>query len=179
MSAEDLAGHTSAPDVHPPRAAGIDRFTWLVAVGSVALILVGVGLAMVLGRGEPAIDLDTPGGVTLAYELAIQRGEADAAWELLSSSARAGTTRQEFLARAAGIGRGADARFSVDNVRVSGDTAHLDLVRVVPSGGFLGLGAGTRTSRDPVTLQREAGQWRISVPPEPFLIMRPAGGREP
>jgi hypothetical protein len=146
-----------------------------VALIAVALVIVGVAAAAVTGRGEPSIDLSSPGGVTLAFELAIQRGEGDVAWQLLAPAAQSGTTRQEFLARAASIGRGPNARFSVDNVRSSGDSAHLDLVRIIPTGGFFGLGAGTVTVRDPVTLERVDGEWRLTVPPEPYLIMRPSG----
>jgi len=155
--------------------AGVDRLTWAVALTAVVLVVVGVTVAAVVGRGEPAINLSSPGGVTLAFELAIQNGEGDVAWLLLAPSAQAGTTRQEFLARAASINRGPNARFSVDNVRTSGDTAHLDLVRIIPTGGLVGLGAGTFTVREPVTLERVDGEWRLTVPPEPYLIMRPSG----
>jgi hypothetical protein len=166
------AGPTARPPPDSETPAQMDRTTWAIVLGSLALAVVGIATAMLVNRGEPPLDLSTPGGVTLAYELAIQRGEADAAWEFLASSARAGTTRQEFLARAAGLGRGSDVRFSVENVRADATTAHLDLVRIVQVGSPVGLGAGTRTVRNPVTLVLEDGRWRISVPSEPFVILR-------
>jgi hypothetical protein len=50
--------------------------------------------------------------------------------------------------------------------------AYLDLVRTVPTGGVFGLGAGTATSRNPVTLDLEDGAWRVTVPAEPWVIMK-------
>ena len=144
-----------AAETGPP--AGADRFSWTVAIGALLLIVIGVGGAVVAGRGQQPIDASTPVGVTLTIELAIRRGEADRAWDLLTASAKAATTRQEFLARAAAYQPGKDARFSVEDVRNSGDTAYLNLVWTQPTSGFFGLGAGARTLRNPVTLQRKEG----------------------
>lgn len=156
---------------------GVDRLTLSIGIGVLVLVAIGIAVAAIGARGQAPPDLSTPDGVALAYELDIQHGEADRAWELLTSEAQAGTTRQEFLARAASVNRGGEVRFSAENVRIDGDTAHMDLVRMTPSSGFLGLGAGTYTSRSPVTLIRENAAWRISVPSEPFVIMQPAGTR--
>jgi hypothetical protein len=142
-----------------------------------AVVAVGISVAVIVGRMQPAPDLNTPEGVTLAYELAIQRGEPDTAWNLLSSEAQAATTRQEFLARAAGLANRGDVRLAVENVRTDGQTTHLDVTRTMPTSGFLGLGAGSLTIRNSVTLVRESDAWRISVPSEPFVIMQPAGTR--
>src|SRR5690242_948144 len=84
---------------------GADRLTLAIAVGVVLLVVIGVAVAAIGTRIQAPPDLSTAQGVTLAYELAIQRGEADRAWELLSADAQRGITRQEFLTRAAGIGR--------------------------------------------------------------------------
>jgi hypothetical protein len=175
-----MQAHTADAPRSPAEAAvelrGLDRLTLGVAVGVLLLVAIGIGVAALANRGQP-VDLSTPDGVTLAYELNIQRGEADAAWNLLTTQAQAGTTRQEFLARAAGLRRGADVQLSVENVRVDGSTAHLDVVRVTSTPGFLGFGAGSYTSRSPVTLQRENDAWRISVPADAYVIMQPAGTR--
>jgi hypothetical protein len=165
---------STAPE---PAASGPDRLATGIAAGVVLLVVIGIAVAAIAGRAQSQPDLTTPDGVALAYELDLQRGEADRAWDLLSSEAQAGTTRQEFLARAAGLGRGGEARFSIENVRVDGTTAYLDLVRTLPTPGFLGLGAGSMTISRPVTLVRENNQWRISVPSDPFVIMQPAGAR--
>jgi hypothetical protein len=180
MSTAVQTGSGGPAAVTAPPITGVDRFTLAIAAGAVALVLVGIATAVLVGHGEPAPDLATPTGVTLAYELALERGEGDAAWDLLAAPARAGITRQEFLARAAGLGgRGPGARLAVENVRVAGAVAHLDLVRTTPTGGLLGLGAGTYTTRHPVTLELEEGAWRVSVPAEPWLIMRGPGSVAP
>ena len=167
----------TAPTEGPPLTRGIDRLTLGIGLGVVVLVVIGVAVAAISNRTQPLPPLTTPEGVTLAYELDIQRGEADRAWDMLSAEAQAGTTRQEFLARAANLGRGGDVRFSVENVRIDGATAYLDVVRTIPTPGFFGLGAGSITDRSPVTLVRENDAWRISVPSEPFVIMQPAGTR--
>ena len=156
---------------------GLDRFTLSIGIGVVVLVMIGIVIAAVGARVQAPPDLSTPEGVALAYELDIQRGEADRAWGLLASEAQRGTTRQEFLARAATVNRGGEVRFSAENVRADGDTAHLDMVRVTPTSGFLGLGVGSYTTQNPVTLVRENGEWRISVPSEPYVVMQPAGTR--
>jgi hypothetical protein len=160
----------------PPLAGGIDRLTLGIGLGVVVLVVIGIAVAAIANRAQPLPPLTTPEGVTLAYELDIQRG-ADLAWDLLSAEAQAGTMRQEFLARAANMGRGGDARYSIENVRIDGATAHLDVVRSMPNPGFFGLGAGSMTIRSPVTLVLENDAWRISVPSEPFVIMQPPGIR--
>ncbi len=160
-----------------PEDRRLDRLTLGIGLGVLLLIAIGIGAAVFAGRGQAPLDLSTPEGVTLAYETDIQRGEADAAWNLLASEAQAGITRQEFLVRAAGLRRGSDVGFSVENVRSDGSTTHLDLVRVESTRGFLGLGpgGGSFTSRSPVTLVRENNEWRISVPADAYVIMQPAG----
>jgi hypothetical protein len=172
-----IADAPRTPSEAAAEPQGIDRLTLGVVVGVLLLVAIGIGVAALANRAQPAPDLSTPDGVTLAYELDIQRGEADAAWNLLTTEAQAGTTRQEFLARAAGLRSGQDTQLSVENVRVDGNTAHLDVVRVVSTPGFLGFGAGRYTSRSPVTLQRENDVWRISVPADAYVVMRPAGTR--
>jgi hypothetical protein len=172
-----MAGNARTPPTVRLPASGIDRLTLGVAVCVLLLVAFGIGVAIVVGRVQPAPDLSTPEGVTLAYELAIQRGEPDAAWNRLSSETQKATTRQEFLARASGLSRRGDMRLSVENVRIDGDTTHLDVARTIPTSGVLGFGAGSSTTRNPVSLVRERGEWRISVPSEPFVIMQPAWNR--
>jgi hypothetical protein len=176
MATQTAVQPQTAP-VAQPATSGPDRLTTAIGIAVVVLVVIGIAVAATAGRGRPQPDLTTPEGVALSYELYLQRGEADRAWELLANEAQLGTTRQEFLARAAGLGRGPEARFSIQNVRMDGSTTHLDLVRTLPTPGFLGLGAGSSTVRHPVTLVRENNMWRISVPSEPYVIMQPVGIR--
>jgi hypothetical protein len=172
-----MSGDVSALHGNSSGAEHFDRLTLGIVVGVLALVVIAIGVAATVGRSQPMVDLSTPGGVTLAYESAIQRGEADAAWDLLSTDAQAGTTRQEFLTRAAGMAPRTEVRVSIDNVRVNGDSAHLDVVRTTPRAGFFGLDAGSSSSRSPVTLVRQTDGWRISVPADPYVIRQPASER--
>jgi hypothetical protein len=144
-------------------------------IGVLILVAVSIGVAILQPRTQPAPDLTTPEGVVLAYALAVQRGDPEAAWELLSSSARNQTTRERFLARAAGLsGTYARARLSVEDVRVDGDAARVELVRTYrgESVPFPFGSGGTYHNRNTVRLVREEGMWRMSTPPEPFLLER-------
>ena len=119
------------------------RFTWGIVIGVLVLVAVSVGLAIALPRTQPTPDLSTPDGVALAYALAMQRGEPEAAWELLSSAAQAQTTRDRFITRATGLTGGYErARLSVEDVSTEGDTA-----RVRAGAHVLGLGRAVRAGR--------------------------------
>ena len=148
------------------------RFTWGIVVGVLVLVAVSIGLAVLMPRTQPAPDLGTPEGVALAWGLAMQRREPEAAWDLLSREAQGRTSRDRFVARAADLASSYErARVSVEDPRMSGDTARVQLVRTYSgSGGPLGLGSGSNAARSTVSLVREDGQWRISSPPEAFLL---------
>ncbi|HEY3062609.1 MAG TPA: hypothetical protein VGL99_26860 [Chloroflexota bacterium] len=151
------------------------RFTWTIVVGVVGLVALALLLAFLSPTRDPVSDLSTPDGVTLAYALAVQRGDLDRAWELLAESAKAQTSKDRFIARIEGFRSGYQrARLSVEDVRLEGESARVDLVRTYPSsGGLLGLGgAGSYANRNTVRLVRENGQWRISTPPDPFVLER-------
>ena len=150
------------------------RFTWAIVIGVLALVIVSIVLAATLDRTGAPPDPSTPEGVALAYALAVQRGDPEDAWELLASSVKSQTTRDRFLVRASDLrGTYERARLSFENVRVEGDTARLELVRTYPaSGGLLGVGSGSYSNRNTVRLVREEGDWRISAPPEPFILNR-------
>jgi len=153
----------------------VTRFTWAIVGGVVGLVALALVLAFLSPTREPTPDLSTPDGVTLAYALAVQRSDLDRAWELLAESAKGQTTKDRFIARVEGFRSGYQrARLSVEDVRVEGDTARVDLVRTYPSsGGLLGLGgANSYSNRNTVRLSRENGQWRITTPPDPFVLER-------
>jgi hypothetical protein len=150
---------------------GLDRLTWAVVVSVVLLVLAGIGAVVLTTARQAPPDLSTPGGVAVVFEQDIDRGDTDQAWGLLSSAAQATTSQQNFQLRAGGFRNGGGARYEVQNVRIDGDMAHLDLLVTRGSRtGFLVFGSSTFTSTSPVTLQRENGQWRVSVPAEPYLV---------
>src|SRR5437763_3386267 len=83
----------------------MDRFTWGIVVG--AVLLVAAGLASVTLARHPAAapDLSTPEGVVRAYVTALDTGHPEQAWDLLTTGARSGTSRDEFIRRATAEGR--------------------------------------------------------------------------
>jgi hypothetical protein len=149
----------------------VDRFTAAIVAGVLVLVVVGVAVAVLLRGQEVKPDLGTPGGVAMAYELALQRGDAEQAWDLLATSAKANASREEFLLRAGGRRSVEDrSRLSIDAEEVTGETARVELTRTYPgSGGPFGLG-GSYSQRMTVRLVREGGSWRITVPSEPYLL---------
>jgi hypothetical protein len=149
----------------------VDRFTWAIAVGVVLLVAAGIGAAALAQVRTTPPDPTTPGGATLAYVQAIDRGDGEAAWALLAPSAQAQTTREKFLVRVAPLrDRGERERYSIANERQEGPTARLDLVRTYASSGGPFFG-GPSTSRSAVSLVRgDDGQWRITLPPDPFVL---------
>jgi hypothetical protein len=148
----------------------VDRFTWGVVVGAVLLVLAAVGSVAVLQARAAAPDLSTPEGVVRAYFTGLDAGRPDQVWDLLSSTARAGTTRDEFIQRATSYRPSGDARITVDSVTIDGDTAVVRLSRTYGGGGLFGGGGSSRVT---VRLDREGGVWKITVPPDPYLIERP------
>jgi hypothetical protein len=149
----------------------VDRFTWGVVIGALLLVLGAVGSVAVLQARSAAPDLSTPDGVVRAYYAGLDAGRPDQVWDLLSGAARAGTTRDAFIQRATSYRPSGDARITVDSVTVDGDTAVVRLSRTYGGGGLFDGGGGS--SPLTVRLDRENGAWKITVPPDPFLIERP------
>jgi len=146
----------------------MDRFTYAVIGGVLALVVVGLGAAAILRGREGPPDLDTPGGVVMAYVLAEQQGDAETAWNLLAPSAQARADRELFLARAGHRG-GERAYLSFEDERLDGTSASLVLVQTYP--GSTGVfGRSSYSNRTTVRLSREASDWRITVPPDEYLL---------
>lgn len=153
----------------------MDRFTWGIVIGVVALVAVGIGAVVATRDRQAPPDLTTPGGVALAFELALDRGDADTAWALLSPATQANTTRDRFIQRATNA-RGPQPgrqRIAIDAVQVDGDTARVDVVRVFPeSANLFNFGSGY-SIRSTARLALVDGAWRITVPSEPYLLPDP------
>lgn len=151
----------------------MDRLTLVLVGGVLVLVGVGLGAAVIVSRNAVPPDLGSPGGVALAYELAEQRGDGQAAWNLLASSTQARADRDRFLARA-GNYRPNDQSVSVEDMRIDGDEATVTLLRSRPrSGIFDGGYSYSQTFR----LVREPDGWRITVPPDEYALIAPPGGK--
>ena len=144
----------------------MDRFTYTLAAGVLALVVGGLATAAVVrGRSAPP-NLSTPAGVVLAYAEAEQRGDGLAAWDLLDPSVQARSDRDTFLARTPDGDR---VYLTVEDERIDADGATVVLVRTYPGSGGL-FGSGGYASRNTVRLARTTAGWRISVPYDSYRL---------
>jgi hypothetical protein len=149
----------------------MDRFTYAIVGGVLALVVGGLVTAVVLrGRDVPP-DLATPGGVVLAYAAAEQRGDPLTAWNLLHPMAQARGNRDRFLAQA-GQRTNDRAYLSVEDEQLDAEGASVVLVRTYSGSGGL-FGSSSYANRSTVRLARAAGDWRITVPPDDYLLSAP------
>src|SRR6266852_4776827 len=110
----------------------MDRFTVAVVGGVIGLVVAGLVAAAVLRGRAPQPDLSTPSGIVLAYGLAEQRGDGQAAWELLAASVQSRNSRDQFLVRFGS--RGSDREYlTTEDERIDTEGASVVLVRTYPS----------------------------------------------
>jgi hypothetical protein len=154
----------------------MDRFTWGIVGGALLLVVLGVASVSVLRRPPAPPDLSRPDGVVRAYVAAMAADHPEDAWDLLAESARVNVTRDEFIRRATQdtTSRNDAGRLSIDKVEINGTTAVVEINRTYTSGGGL-LGPSTYSTRSTVRLERFGSSWRITVPPEPWLIDKRPG----
>ena len=146
------------------------RLTYAVLGGVLTLVAVGLGAAAVLRSREVPPDLNTPGGVALAYVLAEQRGDAETAWNLLAASTQARADHELFLARAPH--RGDDRTYySIEDERLDGTSASVVLVQTYAGSSDLFGRGGSSSNRTTVRLTQDGSAWRITVPPDEYLLM--------
>ena len=136
--------------------------------GVLGLVAAGLIAAAILRGHAPQPDLSTPSGIVLAYGLAEQRGDGQAAWDLLAASVQTRNSRDQFLVRFSGHGDGPQY-LTTEDERIDTDGASVVMVRTYPGSGGVFGGSGY-TSRNTVRLAREASGWRITVPPDPYVL---------
>lgn len=132
------------------------------------LVVSGLVVATVLRGRETPLDLNTPAGVVLAFAKAEQRGDGEAAWALLATSVQERNDREHFLARFGNTGRDREY-LSIEDGQGTSDTYTVVLVRTYSGSGGL-FGSSSYSSRNTVRLIREAVGWRITVPPDDYLL---------
>jgi hypothetical protein len=148
----------------------MDRFTLAVVGGVLVLVTAGlIAAASVRTHTASPPDLTTPSGVALAYALAEQRGDAQTAWDLLATSTQQRGDRERFLARA-GSSEPDNTFITTEDERLDGDGASVVLVRTYAGTGGI-FGRTSNTNRTTVRLIRETNNWRITVPPDDYLLL--------
>jgi hypothetical protein len=146
----------------------MDRFTIALTAGVLALIAAGILVAASLRGRDATPDLSTPSGVTLAYALAEQDGDPESAWNLLATSVKANNKRDQFVLRA--DQHNDRALLSTEQETIDGQNASVVLVRTYPSTGGL-FGNTSNSNRSTVRLVREPDGWRLSVPPDRWVLI--------
>lgn len=155
----------------------MDRFTWGIVAGVVAISLAALVSAIWVGRGESPPDPSTPEGVATAYILAIQNKEPDKAWDMLASPEAAGgpkmgprgerLTRESFRQQVYNAPpRGQqNKRLRMLGSQVTGDVARVNLEITRFFSGPFGLGGSSSSETRTFELRRHEATWRITAAP--------------
>jgi len=155
--------------------ATVDRFTWGVSVGAVALIVAALAAVLLLQRAPAPVDLTTPEGVVRAYVQALDTSQPEDAWNLLGQRQQAEISRDEFVRRATTAYRSPhNGRIAIESTTVEAMTARVEMSRTYSGGGgpFGIFGSSSYNNRFTARLEQQSGRWRITVPPEDYLIGR-------
>lgn len=144
------------------RPRGPERSLVLIAGLTAVLIVVTIVLAFTLGDREPTtFDPGTPERAVQDYLQALDDGDFEAAYALLSSDYQRTVSLSDFLERERFQFRsdyGAD-RVTIDDVDINGETARLRLqLRYVTGDG------DDYERQEDVALVRENGAWRLRSP---------------
>jgi len=153
---------------------GIDKLLVAILGGIVALIVVGLAVLFLIGtRSETVLSEDTPEGVVQRFVLALEKRDADAAYNYLSGAVKSRWSLDEFRSAVAmgpqmfGPSPSGErsSRAVLNKVTVSGDTANvLVTISTGAAGGPLTYDEYTRDEL--FTLRHEGGQWKIESFPE-------------
>ncbi len=161
----------------------MDRPTWLLTIGILAVAVVALVAAVVSRTVQAPPDLSTPEGVASAYILAVQNREPDKAWGLLESPAAVAgpfaravggdnaTPREQFRQEVLNSSRPGNRRLRVLGSTSTGATARVEIeTRFVESGPFRFGGGGNPQTRVFELKQTPSG-WRITTAPPLFDLI--------
>jgi hypothetical protein len=159
------------PAQAPACAAGADRFLLAIVGGTLLLVLIGVVLVFIVGRGRPTppADPNSPAGVVQAYIEAVRAGDANRARSYLTGAGRDEFDRQT---RITPLRPTADEhlRIVVDTTSVTDSAAE---VKVTVSRFYTRsdpFSSGTSHRDITVRLVRDGGAWKLSQPPQPYEL---------
>ena len=150
----------------------MDRLTWAVVGGVLALVVGGLVAATLVRSRERLPDPTTAAGVVLAYAAAEQQGDGQTAWDLLAPSAQARGDRERFLVQVSNSATDSTRRpyLTTEDERLEGDSASVVLVKTYPASGGL-IGSSSYSNRSTVRLTRAGPTWRITVPPDDYALL--------
>lgn len=155
--------------------AGPDRFLLGIVAGAVVLIVISLVIVIVGNRPveRPPADPETPIGVVEAYIEALRVGNLDRAREMLSQSARAELSAQDYRERFGGYTTSSDSerRILIEPIEVGTDQAQVRVTISTFSTGPEPFSASSYHRDVTVYLTREDGDWRISRPYEPYALL--------
>ncbi len=150
----------------------IDRSSGLVLAAVAALTLAGIIAVLLAGSRAVAADSSTPRGIVATYVRAIQSGDADRAWSLLSQNEtgpggelRPFFSKEDFRQQLQSNRRPTPPAVRIVSVSESDDTATIQLDVAHASANPL-----TGVTAQPATfsLARQAGNWLITSDPSPW-----------
>jgi hypothetical protein len=147
-----------------------DRFLLAIVLGALALIVAGLAVVLALGRGPvaPPPDPASPVGVVQSYVEALRAGDVDRARAYLSQSARAELDRQRDAFPRLYQPAGLEERVLMEPVEADADHAVVKVTISTFSARTDPFSSSTYHREVEVRLVREAGQWRIAQPAEPY-----------
>ncbi len=146
-----------AQATHPAKP---DRFLLGIVIGSLALVVLAIGVALSARLQPQQIPDDTPDGVAYNYFLALQRGEQRQAYQYLSRRVQSRIADPDLLFGTRPDMAPDGSRLRVDKVTLTGDSALLQVTRLYSSSGGL-FGRTEYSYPDTVKLVREDGAWKV------------------
>lgn len=162
-------------ETRTPAAAGPDRFLLGIVAGAIVLIVVSLVIVIVGNRpvDQMPADPETPVGVVEAYIEALRVGNLDSARELLSESARAELSAQDYRERFGGYPPNSESerRVLIEPIEVGADQAQVRVTISTFSTGPEPFSANSYHRDVTVYLTREDGAWRITRPFEPYALL--------
>jgi hypothetical protein len=157
----------------------VDRFTWGVVIGVLALAIVAFTMVVLNRVTEAPPDLTTAEGTVHAFIAAVRDRRADDAWELLAGPEALDRstypngprkTETDFQREVNSMHRPSNRRVRIAEVRQNEGTATVDVEIVSTSNGPFFLGGGSHTRRVAFSLRQVQGQWRITAAPSLWEI---------
>jgi hypothetical protein len=160
----------SEPSASSATPASPDRFLLAIVLGALALIVAGIAVVLALGRGpaEPPPDPASPVGVVQTYVEALRAGDVERARGQLSQAARAELDRERDAFPRHYEPAGIQQRVLIQPVEVEGDRALVKVTISSFSARSDPFSSSTYHREVDVRLVREAGQWRVAQPVEPY-----------